>query len=228
MGRRRARRALLGRPPGPLRLRSDTLKLGGDKAGYRLVSSEGDGLSGLTVDRYDRWAVAQFTSLALFERRELLVPHTQGTHGRRGHPDPDGACDRRAGRDPAPVRVGARHPTGRPVEVVEHGLTYWIDLRAGQKTGFFLDQRLNRLAASVYCRRPRRARPLLLHRAASLCARGKTARQVGARASTARPSPSRWRGIMRRSTALTASSSRRATRSPCSNGSGRKVGSSAS
>jgi 23S rRNA (cytosine1962-C5)-methyltransferase len=38
-----------------------------------------------------------------------------------------------------------------PAEIVEHGLTYWVDLRAGQKTGFFLDQRENRLAAAKYC-----------------------------------------------------------------------------
>ena len=38
-----------------------------------------------------------------------------------------------------------------PAEIVEHGLTYWVDLRGGQKTGFFLDQRDNRFAASRYC-----------------------------------------------------------------------------
>ena len=49
---------------------STVLRLPGPSAGYRLISSEADGLSGLTVDRYDRWLVAQFTSLALFQRRE--------------------------------------------------------------------------------------------------------------------------------------------------------------
>src|SRR4051794_32995535 len=44
-----------------LRLRRDMLGRGGPGAGTRLVFSEGDGLSGLTVDRYDRWLVAQFT-----------------------------------------------------------------------------------------------------------------------------------------------------------------------
>ncbi len=55
------------------RLRTETLGLGGDGAAYRLVFSEGDGLSGLTVDRYDRWLVAQFTSLALYTRRDVLI-----------------------------------------------------------------------------------------------------------------------------------------------------------
>src|ERR1700730_2011848 len=39
----------------------------------RLVFSEADGLSGLTVDRYDRWLVAQFTSLGLGTRREMFA-----------------------------------------------------------------------------------------------------------------------------------------------------------
>ena len=51
-----------------------------------------------------------------------------------------------------------------PAEIVEHGLTYWVDLRGGQKTGFFLDQRDNRLAAARYCARQERPRPLLLYR----------------------------------------------------------------
>jgi 23S rRNA (cytosine1962-C5)-methyltransferase len=37
------------------------------------------------------------------------------------------------------------------VEIVEHGITYWVDLRAGQKTGFYLDQRDNRRAVARYC-----------------------------------------------------------------------------
>ena len=39
------------------RLRTGILRLGVDPSAYRLVFSEGDGLSGLTVDRYDRWLV---------------------------------------------------------------------------------------------------------------------------------------------------------------------------
>src|SRR5947199_5718384 len=55
-----------------LRLRAD---LGLDRPGAacRLVFSEGDGLSGLTVDRYDRWLVVQFTGLGLALRREPIV-----------------------------------------------------------------------------------------------------------------------------------------------------------
>src|SRR6516225_8792008 len=55
-----------------IRLRT-TLGLMESGTGCRLVFSEADGLSGCTVDRYDRWLVVQFTSLALAQRREMLV-----------------------------------------------------------------------------------------------------------------------------------------------------------
>src|SRR5438067_6672205 len=55
-----------------LRLRQ-TLGLDAPDQAARLVFSEGDGLSGLTIDRYDRWLAVQFTSLGLAQRRELLA-----------------------------------------------------------------------------------------------------------------------------------------------------------
>src|SRR5262245_43629397 len=56
-----------------LELRSGLLGRSGSGTAVRLVFSEGDGLSGLTVDRYDRWLIAQFTSRALYERRESIL-----------------------------------------------------------------------------------------------------------------------------------------------------------
>src|SRR5438094_3652200 len=56
-----------------LRLRNVVLNLTGPGRACRLVFSEADGLSGLTVDRYDRWLVAQFTALGLAQRRDLLA-----------------------------------------------------------------------------------------------------------------------------------------------------------
>src|SRR4051794_29401171 len=56
-----------------VRLRRDVLGLDRPSGACRLVFSEGDGLSGLTVDRYDRSLAAQFTSLGLAERKEMLA-----------------------------------------------------------------------------------------------------------------------------------------------------------
>ena len=134
------------------RLRHQTLGLGGSQSAYRLVSSEGDGLSGLTVDRYDRWLAVQCTSLALYERRELLLRMLAEATGAEGM----------VLRTERGIAQKERLPTGQEivvgsipegdVSVIENGLTYHVDLRAGQKTGFYLDQRLNRQAAAGYCR----------------------------------------------------------------------------
>ncbi len=134
-----------------LRLRRDVLRLERPGTGYRLISSEADGLSGLTVDRYDRWLVAQFTSRALFERRELfarLVFERTGVEGllirtERVTAEQEGI--------PSPFEQVVGTLPVAPAEIVEHGLTYWVDLRGGQKTGVFLDQRENRLAVARYC-----------------------------------------------------------------------------
>jgi 23S rRNA (cytosine1962-C5)-methyltransferase len=134
------------------RLRTGILGLGVDRSAYRLVSSEGDGLSGLTVDRYDRWLVAQFSSLALYARRELIVRlliELTGVEGiiartERGIAQKEGL---KAGEQ---MTIGSI--PGEPVEIVENGLTYRVDLRSGQKTGFFLDQRVNRREVAGYCR----------------------------------------------------------------------------
>ena len=56
-----------------IRLRRDVLALDGPGRACRLVFSEGDGLSGCTVDRFDRWLVLQFTALGLAQRRDELV-----------------------------------------------------------------------------------------------------------------------------------------------------------
>src|SRR5262249_409889 len=56
-----------------IHLRGPMLGLDGPGRACRLVFSEGDGLPGLTVDRYDRWLVVQFTALGLAQRRDLFV-----------------------------------------------------------------------------------------------------------------------------------------------------------
>lgn len=132
-----------------LRLRSDVLGLGGP---CRLIFSEGDGLSGLTLDRYGDWLVAQFTSLALFERREQLFDRLADRLSFRGIllRSEKGVADQEGlSFTEGPARGDA--PDG-PIAVEEHGLTWEVDLTAGQKTGFYLDQRDNREAVARLAR----------------------------------------------------------------------------
>ena len=134
------------------RLRHDVLGLGGAGSAYRLVFSEGDGLSGLTVDRYDRWLVVQFTSLALYSRRELILDRLGALI------QPEGILARtergiapKEGLRPGEETIVGSVPEG-PVEIVDHDLRYRVDLRSGQKTGFYLDHRDNRRVVAGYCR----------------------------------------------------------------------------
>jgi 23S rRNA (cytosine1962-C5)-methyltransferase len=137
-----------GRLEAALRLRRD---LGCDGPGQacRLVFSEGDGLSGLTVDRYDRWLAVQFTGLGMARRRELLTELLVELVG------PEGIVLRTErgiggleGLELHDEPLWGRLPDG-PVEIHEDGLRFLVNLVEGQKTGFYLDQRDNRRAVAA-------------------------------------------------------------------------------
>src|SRR5262249_9638970 len=131
-----------------LRLRRDLLGLDGPGRACRLVYSESDGLSGLVVDRYDRWLVVQFTSLGLARRRgvfaELLVGglRPEGTMLRT-----ERGLGRAEGRELQAGPLGGQVPA-EPITIEESGLRFRVHLGEGQKTGFYLDQRDNRLAVA--------------------------------------------------------------------------------
>lgn len=117
----------------------------------RLVFSEGDGISGLTVDRYRDWLLVQLTSRALFDRRECLVELLQdkisprgiwlrtekGIREAEGLEQSDGLV---CGEAPPPV-----------IFVSENSMQFGVDVMTGQKTGFYFDQRDNRSAIAKYC-----------------------------------------------------------------------------
>jgi 23S rRNA (cytosine1962-C5)-methyltransferase len=135
-----------------LRLRIETLGLIAPGTACRLVFSESDGLSGLIVDRFDRWIVAQFTSLSLASRRDVLLPILAELTGCEGiWLRTDRAMAEHEGLEiEESLAFGSAPP--EPIPINEGGITYLVDLRGGQKTGFYLDQRDNRLALSRYAR----------------------------------------------------------------------------
>lgn len=120
----------------------------------RVVFSEGDGLSGLTVDRYDRTLAVQFTSLALWHRREVLLDALRDALS--DGPGVDGAVLRTSrgildeeGLDVSDGPLFGAQPEG-VLEIEEAGVRYGVDLRTGQKTGAYLDQRDNRIAVAPF------------------------------------------------------------------------------
>jgi 23S rRNA (cytosine1962-C5)-methyltransferase len=116
----------------------------------RLVNGESDGLPGLIVDRYAGVLVVQMLALGLEPWRELIVealldlvrPSTIWERSDVNVRELEGLEQRSgllAGREPPPL-----------MEIVEGEARMLVDVRGGQKTGMFLDQRRNRMATATY------------------------------------------------------------------------------
>lgn len=118
----------------------------------RLVYSEADGLSGLVVDRYGEYLALQATSLAMARRLDVIVGQLAELVRPRGIVVRADREMLRLERLSLAEEVAWGEAPEGPVFIAEHGLRYGVDLRAGQKTGFFLDQRDNRRAAAGYLR----------------------------------------------------------------------------
>lgn len=119
----------------------------------RLVFSEGDGLSGLIVDRYGDYLVVQVAALGVAVRQQAIVAILAELVKPRGillRHDPEVA--KMEGLATAADEPAFGEAPDGPVFIEEHGLRYGVDLSAGQKTGFFLDQRENRRATAGYLR----------------------------------------------------------------------------
>lgn len=131
-------------------LRHGLLGLGDPAGACRLLFSEGDGLSGLTVDRYGQHLVVQLTGLGIAERlnpildalEAAVAPESIMLRTEKGMAEEEGLVLR-----DGPLRGS---PPEVPIEIVEGGLRFAVDLRTGQKTGFYLDQRSNRARVSAY------------------------------------------------------------------------------
>jgi 23S rRNA (cytosine1962-C5)-methyltransferase len=103
----------------------------------RLVNSEADGLPGLTIDRYADWVVLRVASPGMMARIERVGAWLRDRTRARG------GWMRGELRDAAPSfeRTLFGEVPEEAIEIDERGRTYWVDLRRGQKTGFYLDQR---------------------------------------------------------------------------------------
>jgi 23S rRNA (cytosine1962-C5)-methyltransferase len=115
---------------------------------YRILNGDGDGLSGVVVDRYGEVAVMQLLTAGAERMRGEIVEHLNQLISPRAILErSQGAVRRQEGLDDR-VGVVAGAPAGEAVmnenRVRENGLSMTVDLERGQKTGAFLDQRENR------------------------------------------------------------------------------------
>ncbi len=106
---------------------------------YRLVWSEADGLPGVVVDRYGDHFVLQTLTLAMDQRRDLIVAALRGIFGEVTVIERNDSSIRKA--EGLEARIGLLAGEWRgPVEFTINGLVQEIDLMEGQKTGIYLDQ----------------------------------------------------------------------------------------
>ncbi len=122
----------------------------GNVDAMRLVNSEGDGLSGLIIDRFGGCVVIQLAAAAMMDR----LPIIQSWLTERFQP----SCiwlridEHIAEMEGLPVgdRILQGELPSESMSIVEHGVRIQFSLVAGQKTGYYLDQRENRYAAAKW------------------------------------------------------------------------------
>jgi 23S rRNA (cytosine1962-C5)-methyltransferase len=127
--------------------RREALKLDEATNAYRLVHSEADGLSGLVVDRFGDILVMEFFAAGMFRHRALIMdalrvhfPEARFYYFAEEHVGKQESFDCRSPEPPPPGVI------------VEHSLKFRVAPGSKHKTGFFLDQRDNRLVLSEFCR----------------------------------------------------------------------------
>jgi 23S rRNA (cytosine1962-C5)-methyltransferase len=119
---------------------------------YRLVNGEGDFLPGLIVDRYGEFLVSQFFTAGIDAFKAVVVQTLATLFKPRGIYDhSEGGVRDEEGLPPS-VGVLAGEEPPELIRIQENGINFLVDLRKGQKTGFFLDQRDNRALLSSLAR----------------------------------------------------------------------------
>ncbi len=131
--------------------------MGGDISCCRIIFGEADGFPGLTIDRFSDLLVTQTLSIGMervkdtvfpllvellrqdgqeirgiFERNDVAIRELEGMAQNKGWY----------------VLPGETPPESPVTEICENGVHYAVDVENGQKTGFFLDQKYNRLAVA--------------------------------------------------------------------------------
>jgi 23S rRNA (cytosine1962-C5)-methyltransferase len=120
---------------------------------YRLVFSEGDHLPGLIIDFYNGTAVIQSQSPGMDKHKPEFIQALQEIYGDKLNGVYDKGVDFTPPPTPSLSGEGARgRGAFEPITITETGHKFMVDIEKGQKTGFFLDQRSNRMFAQYYAR----------------------------------------------------------------------------
>ena len=132
--------------------RKDTV----DTSSCRLVFGEADFLPGIVIDKYEDVLVMECLTLGMERYKEELanlmkqILQKDGIQIRGVYERSDAKEREKEGLSRVKGFIGAEFDTN--VEITENGVRYMVDVVNGQKTGFFLDQKYNRLAIQKLCK----------------------------------------------------------------------------
>ena len=127
-----------------------------DLGSCRVIFGEADFLPGITIDKYEDVLVVESLALGIDRFKETIVEQLKkvlaedGISVRGVYERSDSRERKKEGLPQHKGFIGAEFDTD--VEITENGIHYMVDVVNGQKTGFFLDQKYNRLAMQKICR----------------------------------------------------------------------------
>ena len=127
-----------------------------DTSSCRVIFGEADFLPGLVIDKYEDVLVVECLALGMEQFKETIVSFLKEELAKdgikvRGVYERSDANERtKEGLPKVKGFIGEEFDTN--VEITENGVRYLVDVVNGQKTGFFLDQKYNRLAMQRICK----------------------------------------------------------------------------
>lgn len=132
--------------------RKDTV----DTASCRVIFGEADFLPGIVIDKYEDVLVVESLALGIDRFKETIVRLLKECMAEDGI-NIRGVYERSDAREREKegllkVKGFIGEPFDTNIEIVENGVHYMVDVENGQKTGFFLDQKYNRLAMQRICK----------------------------------------------------------------------------
>jgi 23S rRNA (cytosine1962-C5)-methyltransferase len=117
---------------------------------FRLIFAESDGLPGVIVDRYDDYLVCQFSSAGAEYWKDEIVGQLTEQWPCSGIFERSDTDSRQKEGYPASIKVLAGSAPPPLIRIKEGSLNFLVDVYKGHKTGFYLDQRLNRAQLMKY------------------------------------------------------------------------------
>lgn len=122
-----------------------------DTSSCRFIFGEADLLPGLTIDKFEDYYVIQISTLGMDKYRDIIVDILVNDFNAKGVYERSDLKTREI--EGLEQKKGfLTEPFDTNIQITENGVKYIVDIENGQKTGFFLDQKENRMAIHRICK----------------------------------------------------------------------------